>query len=248
MEQDKQQEYMSTGVDVVQEAQPDKAVPLNVPTFNSAFSSKVYVESFDELDYAVDLMMDMKKDRDLENHLAILKDADKYKDEVLADSQGTASAALKFKALKVNEQMIEDINKKLEGYTKQATQSYQTQQITEMQKQSAFIYFQTFSQVAGPEDLLAFAEVNKDSIELLSLVSLKLSQVRGDYSMQKAKAQVQKLLEEAQAIPEKQKLMEVRKLLEDNRNHIKQDGLMYLPQTREFININKMLRGELPGK
>lgn len=223
-----------------------KVEPTNVPTFSGAFTSKVYVEPFDERDYIVGMVGDLQSDKELKMHLARMQDARLYKDDALAESHSTASASLKFKALKVNEQMIADIDSKLEGYTQQATQSNQTQQLSELQKQSAFIYFQTFSQVAGPEQMVAFAEANKDSIELLSLVKLKLDATAGDYTLVEGKSRVNQLLREAQGIPEKEKLMEVKKVLVSNRDFIRKDGLMYMPQQKGFININRMLEGGNP--
>lgn len=219
--------------------------PTKLPVFDSAFNSRVYHESFNEEPYFDTLDSEFVTNKELEQYHKLLDEQHLYKDEVLQEARLEATVQLKHKALKMNEKMIADIDSKLEGFTKADTTSYQTQQINEMRKQSSFIYFQSFSAVASEQDLLAFAETNKDSVELLSLVLMKLNQMpTKSIFMSEAKSRVHELLDDCMGLPAQQELLEKKELLKHNEKMIKQEGLMYFPELRKYININKYLNGD----
>lgn len=219
--------------------------PTKLPVFDSAFNSRVYHETFNEEPYHDTLDSEFTTNKELEEYHKLLDQQHMYKDEVLKEAKLEATVQLKHKALKMNEQMIADIDSKLEGFTKADTTSYQTQQINEMRKQSSFIYFQSFSSVASEADLLAFAETNKDSVELLSLVLMKMNQMPNkSIFMSEAKSRVHELLDDCMGLPAQQELLEKKELLKANEKMIKTEGLMYFPQLRTYININKYLNGD----
>ena len=214
-----------------------------VPTFDS-YSSKVTYVPFsdeDEAGFQLNVIDVSLEDKAIQDYKKAMENPQMYSKEYLEELEMTAQVKLKFEMLKQTDRMLAQVDAKLQGIKQAEVTSQATQQTTELAKQTAIQYFSALSQVGSNQDLIAFAKANKDSVELLSLVHMKLSSNQVTVTDTQALSEVKQLLDEALGLPEKAQLMEYKELLLRNKEIIRNDGLMYLPNKREHLSVDKLL-------